>query len=604
LHNIHSAILKMQYTAFQLTKKILKHARPFWGQLIGLFIVNLLATPLALLAPIPLKILIDTGFGNHAMPGFILLFFENGHVFSFQQIAILSATLVVIIALITNIHVLIQWLASTYTGEKLVLNFRTILFNHIQRLSLTYHDTKGTADSLYRIQYDTQSTRTFLIDNFSSLLSSFLTLFAMTYVMFYINWHFAFIALCVMPPLGILMRMSTTRLRKGWKQVKDNQSRAMSVVHEALNSLRVVKAFGQEQGEEDRFVAKADEAVKWEVKMARTGATFDLLVGLVFAVGSAFFIYYGAMYVRSGEMTLGELTLIIAYLTQVFGPLEKISKNINSIQSSITSIERIFSILDKEKEVRESAHPVHVGHLSGTFEFEKVAFNYDTQRTILHDVTFKINPGDRVGIMGSTGAGKSTLINLITRFYDPTSGRIIADGKDIREYKLDDYRKQFAIVMQEPVLFSSSIEENIAYGKPKCTQKEIIEAAKSANAHDFIMRSKEGYATLVGQRGMQLSGGERQRISIARAFIKNAPVLIMDEPTSSLDIRTESQIMDAMEQLMIGRTTFLITHRIDTLKTCNIILHLEKGKIIDIVNNTDPEFFESKKLALINAYNH
>jgi len=591
----------MKYSTFHLIKRILVEARPFWINITGIFLLHLLATPIALMKPIALKILIDNGFGVQPLPVYITFFFSKSYEFSFNSIVIISAALVIIVALINNFYGLVLWLFSASTGEKMVLNLRTHLFNHTQRLSLAYHDRKGASDSLYRIQYDAVAIKTFLINNCSSLVSAFTTLIAMSIVMFYINWHFALVALCVMPPLGILMRMATKRLRIGWKRVKENESKAMSVVNEVFSSLRIVKAFGQEEREGENFNNRAQEAVRGQVKIALTGAVFDFFVGLIFAIGTALFIFFGAGFVRSGEITLGELTLVLAYLTQIYSPLEKISKNINDIQSSLTSLDRIFSVFDNEKEVEEADHPIRISRVKGSVKFEDVSFCYENGRSILKNISFEINPGDRVGIMGSTGAGKSTLINLLCRFYDPTSGKIFVDGIDIKEYKLSDYRNQFGIVLQDPILFSNSIQENIAYGQPDSGKNSIIEAARSANAHDFICKTKDGYDTLVGQRGMQLSGGERQRISIARAFIKDAPILIMDEPTSSLDIRTEGQIMDAMENLMVGRTTFLITHRLDTLNSCNIILHLENGQLVDVIANTNAEIFESKKKKFIEA---
>jgi ATP-binding cassette subfamily B protein len=588
----------MTNSAFSLIRRILLKARNYWPHIIGLFLLNLLATPIALIKPLAIKVLIDNGFGTEPVPGFISMFFPANYQFSFETIIICAVLLVIVIALIDNLYGLILWICGTYTGEKLVLEFRTLLFNHIQRISLAYHDTKGTSDSLYRIQWDAVAIRSFLLGNLSPLISSCITLLGMIVVMFTINWHFAVIALCVIPPLFILTRTSSSRLRRDWKTVKDAESSAMSVVHEVLNALRVVKAFGQEENEGERFVNRSGKAVKGQLKLAWVGARFHFMVGMIFATGTALFIYFGAGFVRSGQMTLGELTLVIAYLGQIFGPLQSISKNINDVQSSLASIERVFTTMDQEKDVKEDAHASSLQKVKGNFEFQDISFSYEN-KPALHNISFTIKPGDRVGIMGSTGAGKSTLISLLTRFYDPESGKILVDGTDIRKYKVSDYRNQFGIVLQEPVLFSTTIGENISYGKPGATEKEIIEAAKAANAHEFIRKLKDGYDTKVGERGMQLSGGERQRVSLARAFIKNAPVLILDEPTSSLDMRTEEQIMDAMERLMKGRTSFLITHRFDTLSKCNLILHIENGKLIDVVENKDALTLERKKAAFL-----
>jgi ATP-binding cassette subfamily B protein len=291
---------------------------------------------------------------------------------------------------------------------------------------------------------------------------------------------------------------------------------------------------------------------------------------------------------------------MLAYLTQFFSPLQNISKNLTDTQSFLTSIKRVYQLLDKEQEVKESPAAISLQQAKGSFEFSHVSFGYNRNNETLRDISFVIQPGERVGIMGSTGAGKSSLISLLMRFYDPSAGDIFIDGKNLREIKLADYRNQFSIVLQEPVLFSTTIAENIRYGKPGATEKEIIEAAKAANAHEFIMRLSEGYNTMAGERGMQLSGGERQRISIARAFVKNAPVLILDEPTSSLDIGTEAQIMESIERLMEGRTTFLITHRLDTLKSCNVLLHLEKGRLVEVVKGMDALKLEQRKTDLLN----
>jgi ATP-binding cassette, subfamily B, bacterial len=590
----------MQNPKNYLIKRVLLQSRPFWFHIAGYFLLTLLATPIALMKPFALKFLIDCGFGSARVPEFFKFFLPNGLDFSFTTIALVAAFLAIAIALLDNIQVYLVWIVSTVTGEKLVLNFRTLVFNHAQRLSLAYHDTKGASDSLYRIQWDTMCIRSLLLNQLPPLISSFITLLSMVFVMFAINWQFALITLCIMPPLIILSHLSRKKLKKHYYTVKNNESVALSVIHEVLSSLRVVKAFGQEENENDRFMDRSNIAVKSQIKLTRTAAGFSFIVGMFLAIGTAFFLYVGANFVHAGQMTLGELTLVIAYLSQVFTPLQSIIKNLNEVQSSLASINRVFSVLDEEKEVRELPHAKSLKRAEGNFVFQNVSFRYQKEKATLSNVSFTIRAGDRVGIMGSTGAGKSTLISLLMRLYDPTDGNITVDGTDVKNYKLVDYRKQFSVVLQEPVLFSTTIKENIRYGRPDATEKEIIDAAIAANAHNFILKTKDGYDTMVGERGMQLSGGERQRISIARAFIKNAPVLVLDEPTSSLDIKTEGLIMEAMERLMEGRTTFMISHRLDTLNTCNVILHLEEGGLVDVVRDHHLNFISNKKAAFLN----
>ena len=465
----------MNIPVFKLIKRILLQVRAYWPHLIGLFFLNLIAAPIALLKPFALKILIDSGFGSQPVPNFIAFFFHSNYEFSFSVVVAISASMVIFVALIENIYGLVVWILETFTGEKMVLNFRTQLFNHIQRLSLIYHDQKGTSDSLYRIQYDSMSIRSFLINQTSPLLSSFITLLSMIAVMFFFNWHFALIAVCVIPPLLLLIKLSTTKIKKDWKKVKEDESGAMSVVHEVLNSLRVVKAFGREDFEEQRFTNRADEAIKGQLKVAWSLSVFNLMVGIIFSIATALFLYLGADYVRTGQITLGELTLVIAYLAQVFGPLQSISKNLNDIQSSIASIDRVICMLDHEKEVPENPQAIHLEKTKGAFTFKDISFSYRKDTSILKNISFHIEAGERVGIMGSTGAGKSTLVSLLNRFYDPSDGVIYIDGTDVKKYKLVDYRNQFAIVLQEPVLFSTTIGENIRYGKPDASEKEIID---------------------------------------------------------------------------------------------------------------------------------
>ena len=559
--------------------------RPFWIYIAGIFLLNLISTPLTLLSPVPLKLVIDSAFGDQPLPKALTFFFSPGFDFSPGTVIIIAVAFVVVIEVLKQLQGLISWLLQTYVGEKVVMKFRALLFNHVQRLSMSYHDRHGTADALYRIQYDAYSIRNIVVNGLTPFLTAGFTLIGMVVVTTYVDWHFTIIAAAIIPILLWLTHFSSTRLRTTWGDVKKYESSAMAVIHETLASLRLVKAFGQESREEERFVLKSNEAIKGQMKVARIGARYDLMVGMTISLGTALYLYTGASYVLSGKITLGELIIVMAYLAQIFGPLVTISKNVTSLQSTLSSVERVFNILDSEREVVESPDPVQVPQVNQPIEFSDVSFSYNKSKPVLSGISFTVDTGMLIGIFGSTGAGKSTLINLLMRFYDVGSGRIRFGGINIRRFRLEDYRSLFSIVQQEPILFSTTIRENIAYGRPRATEKEIIDASKAANAHDFIMQLEKGYDTEVGERGMHLSGGERQRISIARAFLKNAPILILDEPTSSVDVGTEGAIMDALEVLIQGRTTFLITHRLDTLSRCDALIHMNNGQIEEFINN-------------------
>jgi ATP-binding cassette subfamily B protein len=317
------------------------------------------------------------------------------------------------------------------------------------------------------------------------------------------------------------------------------------------------------------------------IHLALLEGRFGLLVGVATALGMAAVLFIGVRHVRSGALTLGQLLMVLTYLGQLYDPLKTISRKAAAVQSYLASAERVFALLDERPDVPERAHARPLGRASGAVAFRTVCFAYDPDHPVLRDVSFEVPPGARVAVAGRTGAGKTTVVNLLTRFYDPTSGAILLDGVDLRDYRLADLRNQFAIVLQEPVLFSTSIGENIAYGRPGASELDVVEAARAAGAHEFIVRLPRGYATPVGERGMQLSGGERQRVALARAFLKDAPLLILDEPTSSVDVKTEAAILEAMDRLMRGRTSFLITHRASALVGCDVQLQLEGGRLVE-----------------------
>jgi ATP-binding cassette subfamily B protein len=496
----------------------------------------------------------------------------------------LAVALIVIVALLGQLRGICSLILSTYVGEKLVIDFRTRLFRHTQRLSLSYHDSRGTSDSIYRIQYDALAVQWIAVEGVIPFITSIVTLVSMIYITARIDFQLALVALAISPLLYLILRIYQQRLRKGWHGQKQLESSSLKVVQETLGGIRVVKAFGQEDRERERFTGKASETVRASIRLSFQQGGLGSMVGLTTAVGEAAVLFIGVRNVQAGTLTLGDLLLVMGYLTQLYRPLESMSKKVGDLQGSLASAERTFTLLDQTSEVVEKPNAIPLSRARGGVSFQNVSFAYDGEEpAVLQNISFEVSPGTRVGITGTTGAGKTTLVSLLTRFYDPTSGRITLDGVDLRDYKLADLRNQFAIVLQEPVLFSTSIAENIAYANPDATTEEIVAAARAANAHEFITHLPEGYDTLVGERGMRLSGGERQRISLARAFLKDAPILILDEPTSSVDMKTEAVIMEAMTRLMQGRTTFMIAHRLSTLEACDTRLAIEQGRLVDAV---------------------
>ncbi len=569
-----------RYDSVAICRRLLQEARPYWLHLTGVFFLSLVATPLTLLIPIPLKIVVDSVIGSQPVSGpmaaFVPAALGSGH-------ALLVFCAILLIAIFCLHHLQEQGssILRTYAGEKLVLAFRAKLFRHAQRLSLSYHDSKGTADSTYRIQYDATAIQWILIDGVSPFVTAAFTLCGMIYVTAWIDWQLALVALAIAPVLWVISRAYGGRLRRQWTQAYELQSSAMSVVQEVLSAVRVVRAFGQEEREQERFFRRSSESVWARIRIAFYEGGFGVFTGLTIAVGTATVLFIGARHVQSGVLTLGGLLMVMTYLSQLYGPMEMLSSMATHLQGSLASAERAFSLLDENPDVVERPNAIPVSRSTGAVAFRNVSFAYDHSHVALNAISFEIGPGARVGVTGMTGAGKTTLVSLLTRFYDPTVGEILLDGIDLRAYRLADLRNQFAIVLQEPVLFSTSIAENIAYARPDASRREIVAAAAAANAADFIARLPHGYETQVGERGMQLSGGERQRIALARAFLKDSPVLILDEPTSSVDVKTEAAIMDAMKRLMNGRTSFVITHRQTLLKNCDLELVIDKGTCVN-----------------------
>lgn len=570
---------KAPQTNVGLYRRLLQQAGPYAWHIAGLLLLNLLATPVALLTPLPLTIAIDSVIGNKPLPHFLKTLLPDLLQHPAGTLLITLAALVVAINLLNQLQQLAVSLLSTYTGEKVMLSFRSQLFMQSQRLSLAYHDTRGTANSAHTIVNDAPAIRDITIYTLVPCFSAAVMLGGMIYVTSRINWELALLAMAISPVILVLHLFTRMRLRRQWSKVETFEASALAVVNEALGALRVVKAFGQEKREGERFIRNCRQSMLARVRFAAVERGLGLLVGLATAVGTAFVLYVGVSQVLSGTVTAGELLLVLSYIAQLYAPLVALTGVAANWQSQLARSERAFALLDEPPDVLEKPNARSLRRAQGSLSFRNASFSYDLVHPVLRDVCLDIDAGTRVGIMGPTGAGKSTLVSLLTRFYDPTAGQILLDGVDLRDYKVSDLRNQFAIVLQDPVLFSTSIGENIAYARPNASFQEIVSAAKAANIHDFVDTLPEGYDTQVGERGMRLSGGERQRLALARAFLKDTPILILDEPTSSVDIITEATIMEAMVRLMRGRTSFMITHRLAALEGCDSVLEISQGKV-------------------------
>src|SRR5437867_2686086 len=499
-----------------LYRRLLRLAKPFWLYIAGFGLLSLMASPLALLTPLPLKIAVDSGIGSRPLPRLLRVFSPATP--SHTSALLLAVGLLLAVALVSQLQGLAVSLLRTYAGERLLLELRSEIFRHVQRLSLLFHDTRGTAESLYRLQYDATSIQSIAIDTVIPFISSSFTVAAMLYVTVRIAWQLALVAVVVAPALFVVGRHYRRGLRSGSREVKVLEKSALAVVHEVLGGLRVVKAFVREESEQDRFVRRSVEGMRARVRLALVEGKYGLLIGLSTAATTATVLFVGVRQVQSGSLTLGGLLLLMGYLTQLYEPLKTMAKKSATLQSQLASAERSFALLDEAQEVVERPHPRPLVRAAGEIVFQNVSFGYGPDRPVLDGISFQLEPATRAGVAGETGAGKTTLLSLLLRFYDPTAGQILLDGVDLREYRLADLRNQFAFVPQEPVLFSTSIAENIAYARPEAKYEEVVAAAKAAHAHEFITLLPQGYRTPVGERGMCLSGGERQRVSLARAF--------------------------------------------------------------------------------------
>jgi ATP-binding cassette subfamily B protein len=566
-------------------KRAFEDLRPYLGPIVALLIISLLAVPIALIFPLPIKLLVDSVLGSQPLPGYLTIFV--GSQFSKSLAISLAISILLGAAVLTYLQNLVNVWYTNKVGNRMTLDVRARLFRQMQRLSIAYHDTMGASDSAYRTLNDAPMLRSFGIDNIIPLTTSILTLAAMILVMVYLDWQLALIALLVSPLMFLLTFVFRPRIRAGWRKFRASESAAMEVAQESLSASRLVKSYGQEERKNQQLVSHYSASLSAQLKVQVDSAFYSLLVGVVTAAGLAAVLYIGIGHVQAGILTLGSLLVVNYYVTQLYTPLRNVGASILDIQMSLTGVERYRAVLDEKPDVPEALNALPLARAKGEIAFQKVSFEYTKAHPVLQDVSFSLPSGSCLGVVGPTGSGKTTLSTLMLRLFDPTEGVITLDDTDLRDYKLADLRNQYAVVHQETVLFSTTVAENIRFARPNATMNEVVAAATAAKAHDFITSLPNGYNTLVGDRGMKLSGGERQRISLARAFLKNAPILILDEPTSSLDVHTEAAILETIQELMKDRTTLMIAHRPSTLRNCNMILMLENGRVTQMTSEVE-----------------
>jgi ABC-type multidrug transport system fused ATPase/permease subunit len=553
--------------------------RPHW-KLGALSVILIVAGSLVgLLIPWPMKILIDSALGKIPVNQFLALLLGP---FATHSIALLWFAVLAGLALtiVQNAVSVATNYVNTRLDQNIVLDFRTQLFDHALRLSMTYHDRRRAGMLIYVINSQGDAVAR-LAMTIPQLGQSAFTLLGMFWISFRMDWELALIALTVVPFVYYSIGYYATHIQRNLWEVRDMEMESLSIIHEAVNMLRVIIAFGRERHELQRFRRQGERTVDARVRLTVRQTLFSLAVNTATAVGTALVLGVGARHVMQGKVTVGQLLVVISYIASVYKPLESISGTIGSLQEIFVSLQSAFQVLDTAPDIHDEPNCLEIKSSQGRVTFEDVSFSYENRHDTLRDINFEAEPGHVVAIVGPTGAGKTTLVSLLARFYTPTEGRILLDGNNIRNLTLKFLRSQISIVLQEPLLFSGTVADNIRYGRLDASVEEVIAAAKAANAHDFIMELPRQYETELGERGTQISTGERQRISVARAFLKDAPILILDEPTSSIDSKTEAVILDALDRLMAGRTAFIIAHRLSTIRYSDVILVMNHGRIVE-----------------------
>ncbi len=574
-------------------RRVLRYYRPFLPPTILGLILSLCSIGLSLLKPWPFKFIVDD-----ILPGLSGQPIAHGRFWvelldpkktglSVPQLVGLLCLALVVIQILWSIVNYFTSFIFVKIGLQALLKLRTDLYSYLQSLSLKYHDARRSSDSSFRVAYDSQAIQTIYNKGFTNIFGSVITLVSTFVIMLRLDWQMALLSLAIVPFLLVTIYFFANRIRQESTFIQEQESAVLALAQEGLSSIRMVHAFGREEWEVRQFHLQATQSLQANLRLTLTSVNSALVISTLMVLGTSAMYYLGTLHVLAGSLTLGSLLVFSAYLLMLYQPLESLTYTAWAMEGATAGARRCFEVLDREDDVVDAPNALAISETKGAIGFQRVSFGYQADRAILSDIDLEIAPNQIVALVGGTGAGKSTLLSLVPRFYDPTAGAILLDGRNLRDLTKKSLRSQIGIVLQDTLLFSTTIRENIAYGRPGATEEEIVAAAQRAQADEFIRQLPNGYANLVGERGGHLSVGQRQRIGIARAFLKNAPILLLDEPTSALDPTTESAIMATIKELMHGRTTLIVTHRLGTIHHVDHIVVMAKGRIVE--KGTGPE---------------